>query len=98
MAEWLRRWTLVLKGSACMFDSRHGRFFFMIMMVERRVAAQAIAKRELRCAGMSAANVGASNTKIQKITVENIKNGKNRLLADRYAYVEGGPQCVISSS
>ena len=26
MAEWLRRWTLNLNGSACMFDSRHGRF------------------------------------------------------------------------
>ena len=61
MAEWLRRWTLNLKGAACMFDSRHGRFFFfMMMMEERRAAAQASAKRERRRAGMSAANVGAS--------------------------------------
>ena len=32
----------------------------MMMMVERREAAQASAKRERRRAGMSAANVGAS--------------------------------------
>ena len=65
MAKWLRRWTLNLKEFACMFDSRHGRFFFLfffVMMtkVEQRAAAQASAKRERRRAGMSAANVGAS--------------------------------------
>ena len=66
MAEWLRRWTLNLKRSACMFESRYGQFFFyffyffMMMMVERRAAAQASTKRERRRAGMSAANVGAS--------------------------------------
>ena len=33
----------------------------MMMMVERRAAAQASAKRERQRAGMSAANVGASD-------------------------------------
>ena len=53
------------EGSTCMFDSRNGRFiyffFFMMIVVERRAAAQASAKRKRRCAGMSAANVGASS-------------------------------------
>ena len=41
-------------GSACRFDSQHGRFFILFMMMEERhAAAQA-------SAGMSAANVGAS--------------------------------------
>ena len=54
------------KGSACVFDSRHGDFFFyyyyffMMMMVERRAAAQASAIRERQRVGMNAANVGAS--------------------------------------
>ena len=61
MAEWLRLWTLNLKGSVCMFDSRQGRFFFsffsfLMRMAKRRAAAQASAKRERRRYGMSAAN------------------------------------------
>ena len=65
MAEGLRRWTLNQKVSACVFESRHGRFFlfiffFMMKIMERCAAAQASAKRERRHAGMSAANVGAS--------------------------------------
>ena len=40
-------------------------FFFMIMTVERRAAAQASAKRKRQLAGMSTANVGASYIHLQ---------------------------------
>ena len=59
MVEWIRRWTSDLMGSL-RAGSIPGTGIFFMMMVERRAAAQASAKRESRHAGMSAANVGAS--------------------------------------
>ena len=66
MAEWLRRWTLNLMGAlrAGLISGKDNffsySFFFVMMIVERRAAAQASAKRKRLRARMSAANVAAS--------------------------------------
>ena len=54
----------------------------MMMMVERRAAAQASAKRKRRRAGMSAANVGASDN-------------LNSILNDNESLTQGAPGLLI---
>ena len=77
VAEWIRRWTLNLKGSACMFDSRHGRLFFFYDDDDDGVTRNGAGER--RRAGMSAANVGASFTYIMDCMLKILKFAKNKI-------------------